>query len=395
MAFKININGFIGESGFFESDSFSLKNLNDALAGMPTNETEIEVLINSGGGDVNEGFAIYDRLAALPQKVNTVVLGMCGSIATIIAQAGKKGTRSIYENSEYFIHNPSWVPGWENGFDAAQLQAITDELVKNEQKILDFYVTNTGQKKSILSAKMKDAKMLTAEEAKDLGFIDSIISTKIAAMKRYRLVACVTPTEKKELTMDGLAQKFMSALDALDKKITSAIGGGKIKNETAKSDEGTTLYYTGSLVVGTKVYTDEAMTAAAPDGTYTISNVKYTVAGGAITESTPASTAKATVEQLTAELDKTKAELKTAQDNLKAANEGKTQAEKTLTDISAEFKNFKDTFVTGGKLKPEYEQPVKGDESAGQPKPGTMAAVLAKRQAEAKAKAEAEAAKRK
>ena len=72
----ININGFIGDAGFFGGDSFSLKELNAQLANIGTDK-EVNVYINSGGGYVTEGFAIYDRLISFANdngvKVNTVV----------------------------------------------------------------------------------------------------------------------------------------------------------------------------------------------------------------------------------------------------------------------------------------------------------------------------------
>src|SRR5688572_11310982 len=89
MAYKISIDGFIGDPGFMGGDSFTLKDLNRLLDAMPSNTKEIDVVINSGGGYITEGFAIHDRLATVEETVNTKVLGLCGSIATIIAQAPK------------------------------------------------------------------------------------------------------------------------------------------------------------------------------------------------------------------------------------------------------------------------------------------------------------------
>ena len=107
------INGYIGQQGFFDEASFDLTTLNNFLDQHQDIE-ELNVFINSGGGSVTEGFAIHDRLMSLPFTVNTIVNGMCGSIATVIFQAGKKGKRKMYANSEFFVHNPFWMPDAPN-----------------------------------------------------------------------------------------------------------------------------------------------------------------------------------------------------------------------------------------------------------------------------------------
>ena len=143
-AYDIFINGYIGDmfDFFGDGNSFSLRTLNDKLAAMPAGTTEINVHINSGGGLVSEGFAIYDKLVSLPQTVNTIVEGMCGSIATVIAQAGKKGKRKMFQNSEYFIHNPLWIPSGPDAHNADDLEKLTSELRANEEKLVAFYLKN-------------------------------------------------------------------------------------------------------------------------------------------------------------------------------------------------------------------------------------------------------------
>lgn len=365
MAFQIDINGYIGEDGgiFDTGESFSLKKLNDKLAAMPATETEINVMINSGGGLVTEGFAIYDRLASLPQTVNTTVLGMCGSIATIIAQAGKKGTRAIYQNSEYFIHNPFWQPEPFSGFDAAQLQAVADDLKANEEKILGFYATVTGKSKKSLSEKMKEAKTLTPDEAKDMGFVDKVINTVIAAMPRYRLVAVYTPSTqtKNDNTMSNFLAEIKASFKALDEKFDKLTnGGGAKKPIKASTKDGKELFHEGEFKVGAKVFSDESMSTALPDGEYTVGDKLYKVAGGAVESEAPVGGAAKTVAELQAELDAKTAENATLASQLSEIKASKEKAEGDVATLATEFKNFKATFLTGGNFKPEFEQAFKG-----------------------------------
>jgi len=198
MAYKINIDGFIGDAGFMGGDSFTLKDLNRLLDAMPSNTKEIEVIINSGGGYITEGFAIHDRLATVEETVNTKVLGLCGSIATIIAQApksqGKGGLRSGHQNSDYFIHNPSWSPQSPDPIEAEELQRIAEDLMANQEKLSQFYANITGKDATLFAEKMKEAKSLSMDEAKDLGFIDEIITTNIQAATLYKFAAHITKT---------------------------------------------------------------------------------------------------------------------------------------------------------------------------------------------------------
>ena len=358
MAYEINIDGFIGEAGFFGGDSFTLKNLNEQLASMPTDTTEINVLINSGGGYVTEGFAIYDRLASLNQTVNTTVLGLCGSIATVIAQAGKKGKRSMYQNSDYFIHNPSWTPQSPDPIEAADLQKIADDLKASEEKILNFYNSLTGTDIETLRAKMHDAKTISATEAKDLGFIDNIISTQIQAATIYKFAAHIT---KQKQPMANFEDKLKEMFNAFKNEITSIVKP-TVKNDTVKTSEGVDIFYEGVLEVGTKVFTDEAMTAPAPDGVHTVEGKEYIVTGGAVTEvkdvvadSSELDAAKAKVAELEAQIASKETEVTAKVEAAKA---------ELATEFENKFTNFKKQFFTGDKLNEEIVQMFKGEEPA-------------------------------
>ena len=139
---------------------------------------EYIVHIHSRGGDVDEGFAIHDVLAASGKKIITKIEGMCYSIATIVALAANKEDRQITENSSFGIHNPT---GGVFG-DAEDIQKCADKMKEYQEKIIDFYVEKTGADKTKITKLTEEETTLTADEAKDLGFITEVIETMKAVI---------------------------------------------------------------------------------------------------------------------------------------------------------------------------------------------------------------------
>ena len=378
MAYEIHIDGFIGDAGFFGGDSFTLKNLNDQLAEMPTDTTEINVLINSGGGYVTEGFAIYDRLASLNQTVNTTVLGLCGSIATVIAQAGKKGLRSGYENSDYFIHNPHYTPQSPDPLEAADLQAIADDLLVNQNKIANFYAKVSGKDATFFLEKMKEAKSLSMTDAKEFGLIDNIISTHIQAATIYKFAAHIS----KQQTAMNKIETFLTEKFAAFKNEITAIVKPTVKNEAATTDDGTIVYFDGGLEVGTQVFSDEAMTALQPDGDIMVGGNTYTILNGAVSAvvEKQVENKKTDLELANETIATLKAELETVKGGVTASVE--TAVEAAKNELKVEFENkftaFKGTFFTGDKLKNDIVQMIKDDNTPA-PQESMMERVVALR----------------
>lgn len=343
---KIYINGYIGEAGFFDdvSNSFSLTNLNAELDRIGKVD-ELNVYINSGGGSVTEGFAIYDRLMALDCTVNTIVNGMCGSIATVIFQAGRKGKRMMFENSEFFVHNPFWQPSSPTPMEAKDLALLQEDLQNAENKIKSFYATVTGKSEDELTPLLNRQTTLSATEAIDLGFADEVYKTQISAYTKYRLVAYLnndkkTEMENKELKAElGTIKSFMA-------KVVKAL----FKNAYTETTDGTKIYFEGTAVQkDVAVFADEAMTTPLADGDYTLDSIIITVVGGVITEVTDPQ-ANQTPDAL-AEAQKEIADLKAKlaeKDSVVAEKE--TLINETKTEIVALVKkvnDFEALLVTG------------------------------------------------
>lgn len=346
MDLQIYINGYIGDcfDFFGDGNSFTLAKLNQQLDANP-NAKSITIHINSGGGLVSEGFAIYDKLISLNKPVTTIVEGMCGSIATVIAQAGKAGKRKMFQNSEYFIHNPLWIPNGPDAHTADDLERLTADLRSSEEKLINFYEKVTGAQRQVLADKMKVETTLTSAEALQLGFIDEVINTDIRAMVKYRIAAAVLPekTKPNTNTMSELTTEIKAGFAGIEKLFANLLKGRKV-NATVKTSEGVDIYFDGNLEVGTKVFADEAMTQPAPDGVHTYENKLYTITGGVVTHIEDAASLPDPMAAKVAELEAQVTALKSEKD---AAVAEKEQILAQAETLQGEFVALKRSIETG------------------------------------------------
>lgn len=221
---------------------------------------ELIVHIHSRGGDVTEGFAIYDYLRSLKKPITTIIDGLCASIATIIALAGDK--RKIQPNSEFYIHNP-WgnVTGNYNS-----VNQYAEELKKAEERILNFYYQHTNGDPDNLRELMDNQTTLSAKEALGLGFVTEIV-------EQERAFAMLNP-KKVKLNNKPNMNKALKLAQTIKHKLS---GQGAIQSSlTDKLDTGEPVFISGSDEipnVGDTLHmgADEtAPTAAA--GTYLLGN---------------------------------------------------------------------------------------------------------------------------
>ncbi|WP_129714665.1 head maturation protease, ClpP-related [Pedobacter sp. SYP-B3415] len=238
---------------------------------------EFIVHINSRGGDVTEGFAIYDALINSGKTIITIVEGKCASIATVVCLAGS--VRKMNENSEFMIHNAWADPFTMPGYNADDYQEMADFIREADQKILDLYVKVTGADADEIKAFMDVETFMNAEEAMALGFITEVNEPlkAVAYFNRAASPAAQSKANKKSIHMSKktLAGKAIAALMAL-------VGGVQAAESTLS--DGTKIYYDGDLAEGTAVFTDEELSIAAADGDYTLEDGRVvTVADGAVT----------------------------------------------------------------------------------------------------------------
>ena len=161
------------EIGAFGVDS---KSFIEELANVPKDK-DILLRINSPGGSVIDGLAIYDALRRTPQKIVTRIEGLAASIASIIALAGDEVIMS--ENSLFMIHN---VWGGETG-DSKDMRKAADLMDKMSSKLVSIYMAKSGKEESEVQSWMDSETWFNAEEALEAGFINAIEEPIMLAAK--------------------------------------------------------------------------------------------------------------------------------------------------------------------------------------------------------------------
>ena len=135
---------------------------------------EISMYINSPGGVVSAGLAMYDTMQYIRPEVTTVCVGQAASAGSLLLTAGAKGKRFALPNSKVMIHQPS------GGFQgqATDIEIHAKEIIKTRSRLNDIYVQHTGQKLAAIEAGMERDNFMDAEEAKSFGLIDEVVDKR-------------------------------------------------------------------------------------------------------------------------------------------------------------------------------------------------------------------------
>lgn len=136
-------------------------------------EKDIHLYINSPGGSVSAGLAIYDMMQFVKCDVATYCMGMAASMGSLLLQAGAAGKRYCLPNSRVMIHQP-WVQGGIGG-QVTDIEIQAKELVKTKEKLTRIYEKHTGKDFDTLAKIMERDYYLTAEESRDFGLIDHVV----------------------------------------------------------------------------------------------------------------------------------------------------------------------------------------------------------------------------
>ncbi len=134
----------------------------------------ITVIINSPGGDVFSGFAIFDIMKAIKSPVYTLVTGFAASMGSIIMLGAEKGRRYATKNSKVLIHQPLIGGIFEGRATDIEIQA--KEIQETKDRIIELYVKETGQNREKVAKDIELDYWMTAEESVKYGLIDTIIS---------------------------------------------------------------------------------------------------------------------------------------------------------------------------------------------------------------------------
>ena len=138
------------------------------------NNEEISLYINSPGGSVTSGMAIYDTMNFVKSDVSTICLGMAASMGAFLLSSGKKGKRYVLPNSEIMIHQPL---GGAKG-QATEIKIAAEQILKTKEKLNKILSENTGQNLKKVEQDTERDHFLDANEALDYGLIDKIITQK-------------------------------------------------------------------------------------------------------------------------------------------------------------------------------------------------------------------------
>ncbi|MES1198674.1 MAG: ATP-dependent Clp protease proteolytic subunit [Pseudomonadota bacterium] len=131
---------------------------------------EIAMYINSPGGIVTSGLAIYDTMQYIRSPVSTVCIGQAASMGSLLLAAGEKGLRICLPNARVMVHQPS------GGFrgQASDIQRHAEDIIATKRRLNEIYVKHTGQSYDRVEKTLDRDHFMTAEEARDFGIVDRV-----------------------------------------------------------------------------------------------------------------------------------------------------------------------------------------------------------------------------
>ena len=135
---------------------------------------DIHMYINSPGGSVSAGLAIYDTMQYIKCDVSTICMGMAASMGAFLLAGGTKGKRMALPNSEIMIHQPS---GGAQG-QATEIKIVAEQILKTKRKLNEILAANTGKPLEQIEIDTERDNYMSAEEAKAYGLIDNVITNR-------------------------------------------------------------------------------------------------------------------------------------------------------------------------------------------------------------------------
>jgi ATP-dependent Clp protease protease subunit len=137
-------------------------------------DKDIYIYINSPGGVVTSGLAIYDTMQYVKPDICTLCMGQAASMGSLLLTAGAKGKRFILPNARVMIHQPS---GGYQG-QATDMEIHVKEILEMKMRLNKMYVKHTGKPLSFIEKNMERDNFMTAEEAREFGLVDKVITSR-------------------------------------------------------------------------------------------------------------------------------------------------------------------------------------------------------------------------
>ena len=135
---------------------------------------DINFYINSPGGSVTAGMAIYDTMNYIKCDISTICIGMAASMGAFLLSGGAKGKRFALPNAEVMIHQPS---GGAKG-QATDIKIVADNIIKTRKKLNEILAKNTGKSLAVIEVDTERDFYMSADEAKEYGLIDGILTSR-------------------------------------------------------------------------------------------------------------------------------------------------------------------------------------------------------------------------
>lgn len=274
-------------------DGMSFSDVQDFLSWVAPDDNHIDIELHSCGGDVSEGYAIYDALRATGKEISATVVGRCASMATVILLAAPIERRKMYPHAKILIHSP-FIPGIEGSLDITALESLKAGLEAERERMLSLYVERCGVDRSLLEEQMAKDAWFGGEVAKQLGFVSEVIMPKSAKVSTKTIIM-----NKEEMTVKK----------SLFERILAKAGYAKIEDVPAVALELTTAG--GDVLTVEREEGDPQVgDPASPDGEHVMPDGKtIVVTDGVITEIREAESGNDDNEARIAELERQVAEL--------------------------------------------------------------------------------------
>lgn len=306
---------------------------------------EYDVIINSPGGSVTEGFAIYDYLKSLNKPLRTIGTGIVASIATIPFAAGQ--TRILKPGAKFMIHLPS---GGVDG-TAAYIEEYAKALKAAQTKIADFYKTNLGLTDEAIYPMLESETWLSPEEAKNIGFSTAAEAEIVA---HFKIDNNMNLNNEDKNWLEGMLNKLLGKKGDF-KNMTLTTADGKIV-DFAKVEEG------AQPSIGDEATIDGEI----PDGEILMStNETFVFEKGVLTEIKAAETDAEGDDNSTKELEDLKAENEALKAEIESLKEQLKAKETDAENMVKEIKNFKRQITS--RFTPEKETGDKNKSDKGEP----------------------------
>ena len=193
-------------------DGTSFSTVDAFIDSIPKDDNEIEIRLNCEGGNISEGWSIYDKLRATGKDISAVIEGKCASMASILLLAASKERRSGYTNSKLCIHKPLVLANKGCTMRSNDLRQMADDLDRENEKFLDLYVERTGADREQLQSLMEEDRYVDMDQAKELGFVSTILLPLSASKKDHSNINNMAKTGENVEVSQSLFAKMLAKL---------------------------------------------------------------------------------------------------------------------------------------------------------------------------------------